>query len=75
LELAKGHSIETIIESMHMVAEGVKSAPTVIELAREHEVAMPIAEDVFKVVTGSSNARGVYRGLLRTTAGAEYEPG
>jgi glycerol-3-phosphate dehydrogenase (NAD(P)+) len=75
LELAKGHSIETIIESMHMVAEGVKSAPTVIELAREHEVAMPIAEDVFKVVTGASNARGVYRGLLRTTAGAESEPG
>lgn len=75
LELAKGHSIETIIESMHMVAEGVKSAPTVIELAREHEVAMPIAEDVFKVVTGASSARGVYRGLLRTTAGAESEPG
>lgn len=75
LELAKGHSIESIIESMHMVAEGVKSAPTVIELAREHNVAMPIAEDVFNVVTGSSNARGVYRGLLRTTAGAESEPG
>lgn len=75
LELAKGHSIESIIESMHMVAEGVKSAPTVIELAREHNVAMPIAEDVFKVVTGASNARGVYRGLLRTTAGAESEPG
>jgi len=75
IELAKGHSIDAIIQSMHMVAEGVKSAPTVIELAREHGVAMPIAEDVFKVVTGASNARGVYRGLLRTTAGAESEPG
>jgi glycerol-3-phosphate dehydrogenase (NAD(P)+) len=75
IELAKGHTIDAIIQSMHMVAEGVKSAPTVIELAREHGVAMPIAEDVFKVVTGASNARGVYRGLLRTTAGAESEPG
>jgi glycerol-3-phosphate dehydrogenase (NAD(P)+) len=75
IELAKGHSIDAIIQSMHMVAEGVKSAPTVIELAQEHGVAMPIAEDVFKVVTGISNARGVYRGLLRTTAGAESEPG
>ena len=75
IELAKGHSIDAIIQSMHMVAEGVKSAPTVIELAQEHGVAMPIAEDVFKVVTGTSNARGVYRGLLRTTAGAESEPG
>ena len=75
IELAKGLSIDDIIANMHMVAEGVKSAPTVIELAREHELFMPICEDVYKVVTGESNARGVYRGLLRTTAGAESEPG
>lgn len=75
MELARGRSIEDIIESMHMVAEGVKSAPTIIELAREHGLSMPICEDVYKVVTGASNARGVYRGLLRTSAGAESEPG
>ena len=75
IELAKGRSIEDIIASMHMVAEGVKSAPTVMELAAEHGVDMPISSDVFKVVTGASNARGVYRGLLRTRAAAESEPG
>ena len=75
IELARGRSIEDIIESMHMVAEGVKSAPTIIELAHEHGLSMPICEDVYKVVTGTSNARGVYRGLLRTSAGAESEPG
>lgn len=75
IELAKGRSIDDIIASMHMVAEGVKSAPTVIELARDHELFMPISEDVYKVVTGQTDARGVYRGLLRTTAGAESEPG
>lgn len=75
IELAKGRSIDDIIDSMHMVAEGVKSAPTVIELAEEHGLHMPICEDVYKVVTGTSNARGVYRGLLRTAAGAESEPG
>ena len=75
IELARGRSIEDIIASMHMVAEGVKSAPTIIELAREHGLSMPICEDVYKVVTGASNARGVYRGLLRTSAGAESEPG
>lgn len=75
IELAKGHSIDDIIASMHMVAEGVKSAPTVIELASEHGIDMPISTDVFKVVTGASNARGVYRGLLRTRAAAESEPG
>ena len=75
IELAKGRAIDDIIASMHMVAEGVKSAPTVMELARENNVFMPISEDVYKVITGQSNARGVYRGLLRNTAGAESEPG
>ena len=75
MELATGRSIEDIIDSMHMVAEGVKSAPTVIELAREKGISLPISEDVYRVITGESNARGVYRGLLRVTAGAESEPG
>jgi glycerol-3-phosphate dehydrogenase (NAD(P)+) len=75
MELAKGRKIEDIIESMHMVAEGVKSAPTVIELAREHGIVLPISEDVYRVVTGETNARGVYRGLLRVSPGAESEPG
>ena len=75
MELAKGRSIEDIIDSMHMVAEGVKSVSTVIELAREKGISLPISEDVYSVITGESNARGVYRGLLRVTAGAESEPG
>jgi glycerol-3-phosphate dehydrogenase (NAD(P)+) len=75
IELAKGHAIDDIIASMHMVAEGVKSAPTVMELAQENDIFMPISEDVYKVITGQSNARSVYRGLLRNNAGAESEPG
>ena len=75
MELAKGRRIDDIINSMHMVAEGVKSAPTVIELARENHISLPISEDVFRVIIGESNARGVYRGLLRVAAGAESEPG
>lgn len=75
MELAKGLDIDTIINNMHMVAEGVKSAPTVIELARTHDIAMPISEDVYRVIQGELNAKGAYRGLLRTVAGAESEPG
>ena len=75
MELAKGRSIEDIIASMHMVAEGVKSAPTLMELAKLHRLDMPITRDVYKVVTGEANARSVYRGLLRTRAAAESEPG
>ena len=75
LELGKGRSIDEIIRAMVMVAEGVKSAPVVMELAREHGIHMPIAEDVYKVLTGESTAQRAFRGLLRVMAGAESEPG
>jgi glycerol-3-phosphate dehydrogenase (NAD(P)+) len=49
VELDKGRGIDAIIADMHMVAEGVNSAPTVIALARHHAIAMPIARDVYDV--------------------------
>ena len=75
MELAKGRTMEEIIDEMFMVAEGAKSAPAVMALAESHGVEMPIASDVYRVLTGETNARGVYRGLLRVSAGAESEPG
>jgi glycerol-3-phosphate dehydrogenase (NAD(P)+) len=74
-QLGKRRTIDEIIEEMVMVAEGVKTAPVVMELAREQHIRMPIAEDVYKVVTGESTAQRAFRGLLRVTAGAESEPG
>jgi glycerol-3-phosphate dehydrogenase (NAD(P)+) len=75
VQLGKGRSIEEIIAEMVMVAEGVKTAPAVMELAKEHGISMPIAEDVYKVVIGESTATRAFRGLLRVHAGAESEPG
>ena len=74
-ELGKGKSIDEIIASMFMVAEGVKSAPAVIALANKHGIEMPIAEEVHAVVTGKSNAKKAFKGLLRAHIGAESEPG
>ena len=75
VELGKGRKIDEIIDDMLMVAEGVKSAPTVIALAKEHGVAMPIAEDVFEVTKGNRSAVQAYRGLIRASAGAESDAG
>jgi len=74
-ELGKGRTIDEIIDDMFMVAEGVNSAPAVMALADEYGVDMPIAREVFEVVQGRSTPRKAYRGLLRTAAGAESEPG
>ena len=75
IELGKGRSMEEIIEEMTMVAEGAKSAPAVMALAREHGVEMPIASDVSRVLAGDATASRAFRGLLRVEAGAESEPG
>ncbi|WP_411340833.1 NAD(P)H-dependent glycerol-3-phosphate dehydrogenase [Sphingopyxis sp. J-6] len=75
VELGKGRHIDEIIAGMNMVAEGVKSAPTVIALAEKHAIAMPIAQDVFDVTQGKRSAQDVFRGLLRSAVGDEAHPG
>ena len=74
MELAKGRSDRGHHRQHAHGGRGRKSAPTVIELAREHGIELPISEDVYRVITGESNARGVHS-LLRVTHGAESEPG
>ena len=56
LRLGAGESIDDILASMNMVAEGVKSSPAVLDLARRHGVEMPIVEQVVAVCHGQ---RGV----------------
>jgi glycerol-3-phosphate dehydrogenase (NAD(P)+) len=75
VELGKGRPIDEIIAGMNMVAEGVKSAPTVIALAEQHGIAMPIARDVYDVTQGKRSAQDVFRGLLRSAVGDEAHPG
>jgi len=47
--LGQGESIADIMSSMTMVAEGVKSSPAVLDLARRYAVEMPITEQVVAV--------------------------
>ncbi len=75
VELGKGRGMQEIIDEMLMVAEGAKSAPAVIALAEKYNVEMPIAQDVYRVVSGESSASRAFKGLLRVVAGAEHEPG
>jgi len=75
VELGRGRPIDAIVSGMFMVAEGVKSASAVMALAQRYDVEMPIAAEVLRVVSGQITAQGVVRGLLRTSAGAESDPG
>jgi glycerol-3-phosphate dehydrogenase (NAD(P)+) len=64
-QLGKGRSLDDIIDEMHQVAEGVKSCKTVLEIAEEYGVEMPIAMEVVQVVHGGRPASEAYRGLLK----------
>ena len=72
--LGQGNSIDSIIQDMFMVAEGIKSAPAVMRLAEQFGVEMPIAAEVMQVVTGQRDAQGSFKALLRAGVGREDEP-
>jgi glycerol-3-phosphate dehydrogenase (NAD(P)+) len=74
-QLGRGKTIDEITAAMHMVAEGVKTTRVVLELAEQHDLAMPIAREVFGVLYEGASARAAYRGLVRTRPGDEAEPG
>jgi glycerol-3-phosphate dehydrogenase (NAD(P)+) len=69
--LATGKTVEEATAELGQVAEGVKSARTVVELAREHDTPMPIAEEVDAVINGGRSPAEAYRGLRRTTPESE----
>ena len=73
-QLGAGRPLDEILAEMSMVAEGVKSAVTVHELADRLDVAMPVCDQMYKVVTGAISPADAYTGL-RTPAGHEADPG
>ncbi len=74
-QLGRGRSLEEVVGEMRMVAEGVKTASTVVELAEQHGLDLPIAATIHDVVSGRLRASDAYRGLIRVPAGHESEPG
>jgi len=73
--LGKGRKIDDIIAEMSEVAEGVKTAKVVMELAKEYAIEMPIATEVYKVLYEGNTVHDAFRGLLRRESGSEAEPG
>jgi glycerol-3-phosphate dehydrogenase (NAD(P)+) len=70
-QLGKGQSLGEILDSMQMVAEGVGTAPAVLDLARRVGVEMPIAEKVAPVLSGELSAADVVPPLMRREAKPE----
>jgi glycerol-3-phosphate dehydrogenase (NAD(P)+) len=70
-QLGKGRKLDEIIAEMKMVAEGVKTARSVVAIANKVGVEMPIAEQVVAVLDGEVSARDVIVRLMSRSAKSE----
>jgi glycerol-3-phosphate dehydrogenase (NAD(P)+) len=72
-ELGRGRSLDEILTSMNMVAEGVTTAALLLELAQIYGLRLPICEAIHRMVRGEIPPSEAYRGL--TPPGHEADPG
>ena len=63
--LGQGESLDAILSDVNAVAEGVKTAPAVRELAGRHDVEMPIVEEVCSIVEEGHSPVEALRKLMR----------
>jgi glycerol-3-phosphate dehydrogenase (NAD(P)+) len=73
IELGKGRSIDDVVSSMRMVAEGVKSCKPIYELGRDAGVWMPITENVVRVCHEGCSVEEVVADLLSREVRAEFQ--
>jgi glycerol-3-phosphate dehydrogenase (NAD(P)+) len=64
LRLGRGETLEEILAQKMQTAEGVKSCRSILDLARKHDVDVPIIEHVVKVVHDGMTPREMVRGLM-----------
>jgi glycerol-3-phosphate dehydrogenase (NAD(P)+) len=62
--LAKGQTIEEILASMKMVAEGVETVRPVLKMASEEDIEMPISQAVYRVIYDHENPLDVIKQLM-----------
>ena len=73
LQLGAGMPIAEILASMNMVAEGVKSSPSVLDLARRYGVEMPITEQVVAVCHENRPASDALAELMQRRRKSELD--
>jgi len=71
--LGSGQSIDEVLAGMTMVAEGVKSSPSVLDLAGRYGVEMPITEQVVAVCHQGVSARQALINLMQRSSRSELE--
>jgi glycerol-3-phosphate dehydrogenase (NAD(P)+) len=73
IALGQGQTLEEVLGSMTMVAEGVRTAQSARALAQRHGVEMPIVEEVHAILFEGRSAREAVENLMIREPKAEWE--
>ena len=71
MALAAGRKLDEVVSEMQMVAEGVKTARPVLDLAARHGIDMPIASQVARVLHDGAHPREAVLALMTREARPE----
>lgn len=72
LALGKGMDVESAHNSISQVVEGIGTAKSVYMLSQEHQVNMPITEQVYKVIYEGQSPRTAVQILMNRTPHPEH---
>jgi len=64
IELGKGHTLREIMANMRTVVEGVTTAAPLLALAREHQIEMPITEQVDAILHAGKSPKDAIRDIM-----------
>ena len=64
MELAKGQSLDQILKSTRMVAEGVRTTDAALALGARHNIELPIAAQMAEVLKGTKDPQSAIRDLM-----------
>jgi glycerol-3-phosphate dehydrogenase (NAD(P)+) len=70
-KLGRGQTLEELVAQKQQTAEGVKSCRSILDLARKHDVDMPITENVVRVVHEGVAPGDMVRALMSRSTKAE----
>jgi glycerol-3-phosphate dehydrogenase (NAD(P)+) len=74
MRIGKGESLETILGTMHTVAEGIRTARAAWQLAQRYGVDMPITQEINAVLFGGKSCRKAVSDLMERDAKMEKSP-
>jgi glycerol-3-phosphate dehydrogenase (NAD(P)+) len=71
VELARGRKLDEIVNSMKMVAEGVKTTNAAVDLARRCSVEMPISDQMYQMLHFGKSPREAVQNLMERSLKGE----